>query len=307
MSRLPDPDALLAGPLGRWLADQAAVRAAAKRKMWTRTAIGAALGVATGFAIKSVWPDADFFAWIGGVVVAFIGFVAGQIAAGSVTATIKTRINEGVAEALGFGFSAEGEPGTGFRMAGRLGLFPGYDNDICEDFWSGAFAGRPFELHEARLTETTEDSDGDESTSTKFHGLVAELTMAVSHPGTTVVEFDRRHRGMLGGQKDEMKLAGMALERVDIADPAFEAAYACWSTAPEAARAIVDAAFGSRLKAVEQAFGATRPRLAIEGDKLVLVAECTTLFESGSLDAGKDREAIAKIVRQFEALAGLAG
>ena len=61
-----------------------------------------------------------------------------------------------------------------------------------------------------------------------------------------------------------------------------------------------------RLIGLEEGFGGQNVRCLFKGGQLAIAVESGNMFESGSLDASKDRERIESCVTQFMSLVELA-
>jgi hypothetical protein len=300
----PDPDALLAGPLGQWLAAQDEARATAKATSRRRMTIGIVAGLAIGLVVLAVSHDAGW-TMTSAMLCFGLGAASARAARRAVTNTLKQEINGAIAEALGLRFSVAATPGEPFDRACRFGLLPSYDRSGFEDEWSGTVAGQRFVLHEAKLTEQR-GSGKDRRTVTVFEGCVLSIGFARDFIGTTLVERDDRHRGWFGGQKQAITAGDVRLERVDMVDPSFEDAFAVWSSDGVEARYLVHPAYVERLIAVEQAYAGKAIRALFHAGDLLIVLENADLFESGSLDASDDRPLLERTIAQFTALADLA-
>jgi hypothetical protein len=184
-------------------------------------------------------------------------------------------------------------------------LVPGYDSSSFEDLWWGTLGSQPFTLHEARLTETR-GSGKHRRTVVVFSGSI--MTVGFSRPfqGTTLIEREKRHRGFFGGTRESIELNGVTLNQVAMVDPRFEDAFSVWSNDGVEARYLVHPDYAERLIAVEQAYAGNNIRALFHDGDLLLVLESGDMFESGSLDADRDRALLERTVNQFTALAELA-
>lgn len=305
MIERPDADALMAGELGKWLASQNADRAAAKataRKI-QRYAIAAACAVAIIYVL--IKPSDIFGGLQFGFFVGMAGFGWAALSSGPVVARIKGGINGAIAKALELEYSASVTPGEAFERAKAFELLPGYDNSSFEDLWWGTLGTQPFTLHEARLTEER-GSGKNRRTEVVFNGSI--MTVGFTRPflGTTLIERDKRHRGLFGGTKESIELNGIMLNAVTMVDPRFEDAFSVWSSDGVEARYLVHPDYAERLIAVEQAYAGENIRALFHDGDLLLVLESGDMFESGSLDADRDRALLERTINQFTALAELA-
>ena len=134
------------------------------------------------------------------------------------------------------------------------------------------------------------------------------MTMGFARPfqGTTLIERDKRHRGLFGGTKESIELGGITLNNVAMVDPRFEDAMSIWSNDGVEARYLVHPDYAERLTAVEQAYAGNNIRALFHDGDLLLVLESGDMFESGSLDADRDRALLERTISQFTALAELA-
>ena len=87
----------------------------------------------------------------------------------------------------------------------------------------------------------------------------------------------------------------------------FEDMFSVWTDDQVEARYLVHPRYIERLIEVERAFGGQNIRALFKGGELSIVIESGDMFESGSLDASKDRALIQKTCDQFMSLVGLAG
>ena len=303
----PDPDALMAGELGQWLASQGEARDEAKRVARKRLRMGlaAAAGV---FLVALLLSGGDLgdAMWFGGAAAAG-AFAWSEMAKRQVVEKIKGGINDAIARALEMEYSAAAEPGEEFARARQFQLLPGYDNRSCEDLWRGAVGDRTFQLYEAHLTEER-NSGKNRRTVTTFRGSIICIGFARRFQGITLVERERTRRSWfgLGADKTEIRFGGIALQRCDMVDPKFEAEFTVWSNDPVEARYLVHPEYVERLIAVEQAYAGQNIRALFDGGTLMLVLESGNLFESGSIEASDDRRLLEQAIAQFGSLADLA-
>ena len=151
MIERPDADAMMAGPLGEWLAAQNDERAAVKAKVRRLRMIAIAAGIAI-FAVLSLFWDIEAGLKLGAVA-GFGGFGLAELAKRPLINKLKSGINGAIAKALDLQYSVEVEPGETFARAKPFEMVPSYDDSGFSDLWWGVVGGRPFTLHEARLTE----------------------------------------------------------------------------------------------------------------------------------------------------------
>lgn len=305
MIERPDPDALLAGPLGQWLSDQQGARDEAKAKAKARRRKGFIAAAVVFVVMALLTRDAEGGFWFGGIVAA-LGWGWGEMAKAEVTRTIKTGINGAIAQALGLQFSLKPEPGDEWQRARNFGLAPKADRSSFEDCWSGRLGDLPFRVYEAHCEDERKDSDGDTKWVTVFRGAVLSVGFTRRFHGTTLIERDGARKRWFGGEKEEIKVGGIRLTRCDMVDPTFEARFTVWGDDPVEARFLVHPEYIERLAAVEQAYSASNVRALFCGGDLLILIDSPDLFESGGVEAAKDRELLAKTIEQFGTLADLA-
>jgi Protein of unknown function (DUF3137) len=306
MIERPDAEALLAGPLGQWLSDQNAERAAVKAKVsrWRMLAFGGAAAVFVVVMLLSrgnfgIAAQLAFFTGLG-------GFGLAEWAKRPMINKLKDGINGAIAQALGLEYSVTCEPGQTFDWAKQFEMVPGYDNSSFQDLWWGVISGQPFTLHEAKLTEER-GSGKSRRTVTVFEGSILSIGFNRRFQSTTLIEPDgQRRKFFVGAEKERVTIGEVEVEKVDLTDPLFEDRFTVWSNDQVEARYIVHPEYVERLVAIEQAFAGQDIRaLFHEGDLLVTV-KTGDLFESGSLDADDDRRLLEQTIAQFGSLAELA-
>jgi hypothetical protein len=305
MIERPDVDAVMAGELGQWLAQQGDARAAAKAKMKKiqRYAIIAACAVAVIYVLLK--PSDPFGGLQFGFFAGLAGFGWAAMSSAPMVSRIKGGINGAIAKALQIEYSAQVTPGKAFERAKSFDLLPGYDNSSFEDLRWGTLGTQPFTLHEARLTEER-GSGKNRRTVVVFNGSIMTIGFTRPFQGTTLIDRQSRHTGFFGGEKDSINLNGIELERVSMVDPRFEDAFTIWSNDGVEARYLVHPDYAERLTAVEQAYAGKNIRALFHEGDLLLVLESGNMFESGSLDAESDRALLARTIDQFTSLAELA-
>jgi Protein of unknown function (DUF3137) len=305
MIERPDADALMAGPLGAWLSEQNAGRSAAKAKAGRIQfiAICAACGIAV---IVILFGGAITTALQAGGFVGVIGFGFGELTKRPMLNRLKGGINGAIAKALGLEYSVDCEPGKTFERAKQFEMVPGYDDSAFQDLWWGVVSGRPFTLHEAKLTEQ-QGSGKSRRTVTVFEGTILAIGFNRRFSSTTLIEADgERRKFLFGSEKDRVTIGGIDLQRVDMVNPEFEKRFTVWSTDQTEARYLVHPAYVERMLAVESAFSGENIRALFAEGELLIALETGDLFESGSLDAGDDRALLEKSITQFGSLAQLA-
>jgi hypothetical protein len=302
----PDPDALMAGGLGDWLAAQNNARADAKARAtkWVWRGILAACVVTVsiilfGFDIGTAF-QFGFFTGLA-------GFGIAELIKRPVINSIKGGINGAIARALDMQFTHVVTPGAEFETVKAFDMLPSHDRASFEDCWRGTVGDRSFLLYEADLEERR-SSGKSVSWETVFRGSIIEVEFARRFLGVTLVERAGRRKRLFGllGDADSVKLGGIELARIAMVDPRFEDEFAVWSNDQVEARYLVHPEYIERLIAVEQAFSGEKIRALFSGGSLLIVLESGNLFESGSLDASDDRRLLERSIDQFGTLADLA-
>ncbi len=308
MIERPNADALLAGPLGQWLAQQTVVRAEAKRKSNHRFLIA---GVILVPVLGLFWVAQLFGDWNEQLkaFLSFAGLAGGggwaYAPRGKAIKETKRGINRAIAESLGLTYSDDFEPGQGFELARTYQMVPSYDRSSFDDLWSGDLGGRAFTLHEAHLEEQR-GSGKNRRYVTVFRGAILTIAFDRQFHGTTLVEREKKHRKLFGGQKDHVEFKGHRLDCADMVHPEFEDLFSVWTDDQVEARYLVHPIYVERLVDIERAFGGQNIRALFKGGELVIVIESGDMFESGSLDPKDDRARITQCCDQFMTLANLA-
>jgi len=300
----PDPDKLLAGELGTWLASQGDSRTDAKATARKRLGLGIAAALVVAFFTTLISGIGDALKF--GLFVAALGYAWGEMAKRKVVQRIKGGINEAIARALDMTFTPKIEPGEEFTRAKSFEMLPSYDRCKFEDCWRGTVGDRVFQLYEANLEVRTNSENREWRT--VFAGSVITVAFARRFLGTTLVERAGRRKSFfgLGGEKEEITLGGIQLHRVDMVDPRFAEEFAVWSDDGVEARYLVHPEYIERLLAVEEVFDGQNIRALFCGGDLLLLLESGNLFESGSIEASDDRRLLQQTIDQFGTLADLA-
>ena len=183
-------------------------------------------------------------------------------------------------------------PGTGFLRAREHRMLPGYSRESFEDLWSGDLAGKPFSLHEVHLEQRRSSNKGSHYV-TVFRGPVLTIGFARAFHATTLVERSGRHKrfGMFG-EKAELEVDGRILARADMVHPQFEDAFTIYSDDAVEANYLVHPAYIERLIALETAFAGQEIRTLFKDGELTVVLGAKNMFESGSMNAARDREMV---------------
>ena len=295
----------MAGALGSWLEGQNAERAAVKakvRRIWM-LAIAAACTVAVAITLfgDSIGAGMQF-----GFFTGLAGYGIGEWVKRPLINRLKGGINGAIAQALDLDYVLEVEPGSAFARASQFQLLPSYDDARFADGWHGNLGGRPFSMHEAKLTETR-GSGKSRRTVTVFEGQVLTIGFNRQFTSTSLLEPNaQRRKFFVGAEKEQVTIGGVELERVDMTNPQFEERFTLWSNDQVEARYLVHPEYLERLLAVEQAFAGEDIRALFQNGQLLVTLKTGDLFESGSLDSGDDRMLLETAIAQFGSLADLA-
>lgn len=303
----PDPDALMAGPLGEWLAGEDGARKEARDKASKIQYAAIITACVVAFGIVLFVPAGIGLALKLGFLIGAGGFALAEWIKRPVIKAIKGGINEAIARALDMQYSLTVQPGGEFQLARDFQMLPGFDRSSFEDLWIGQVGEHSFQLYEAKLEE--ERNTGKNRTwVTVFDGSLITIGFARRFNGVTLVERQGRRKKLFGllGEKDAITLGGVQLDRIDMVDPRFEDEFTVWSNDPVESRYLVHPAYVERLMAVEQAFAGEKIRCLFSGGQLIVALESGNLFESGSLDSSNDRNLLARTIDQFGTLVELA-
>jgi hypothetical protein len=300
-------DTLMQDGLGQWLAEQAAMRAAAKELAASRWTWSAAI----------LMPVLAFV-WFGPNVLGnlrFIGTFGAIIAAAwwgyqpiaAAKKTIKVGINAAIAKSHGVEYQHDAEPGAEFAAAKRYGLVPAHDRAEYEDRWFGTLEGHAFNLYEAHLEERR-GGGKNQRWETVFRGVIIQMAFGRPFRSTTLLQRAGAHRKWfgLGGAKDSVSFEGHRLDVVDQVHPDFDAVFGLFSDDQVEARVLVHPSYIEHLLRLENAFGSKELRALFTSGEVIIAIEGRDLFESGTLDAREDRMRVEQAAAQFAALAGLA-
>ncbi|MFZ1742811.1 MAG: DUF3137 domain-containing protein [Pontixanthobacter sp.] len=302
-----DADALMAGPLGQWLEGQKAEReiaSAASNKRFVMA--GAGLGGLALAMLAVGFLNIGFGGFIFAALTMFACVWAYKPRAAAIQ-RVKIGINEAIAEAVGISYTHQGDPEPGFTRGREFKMLPSHDHRNFEDFWSGDASGHTFKFYEAHLQEDQSDSDGGSKKVTVFRGLIMTLAFGRGFHGSTLIQRAGAHRKFFGGKKDEVKLAGRHMAAVDIVHPDFEDAFDVYSDDQVEARYLVHPTYVERMIEIEKAFdGAKLRALFCDGEITLIVESKKNLFESGGMDASKDREKLTATIGQFQSMTNLA-
>ncbi|RIV93345.1 DUF3137 domain-containing protein [Aurantiacibacter xanthus] len=301
----PDVEALMAGELGQWLEAQVSVREEARVKtrrrfLWLGAGLLALIGV---LSITQVSDQLRLFLIFAP---AMFGAVWAWRPRAEAVKAVKTGINEAIARALGIAYMHDCAPGTGFLRARAHKMVPLYSRSRFEDLWQGDLGGLAFSLCEVHL-ERKQKSGKNSHYVTVFRGPVITIAGARPFHGVTLLERAGKHQNMLWfGEKDEILLDGVTLTRAAMVHPDFEDAFSVYTSDQVEARWLVHPAYIERLIALEEAFDGKKVRALFKDGELTIVLSSEDMFESGSIDAARDRANIERTVEQFMAMAELA-
>lgn len=300
MITIPDVDTLLDGELGTWLAGQDQARKEAKSRSWKWWIAGVVIGAPLLFGFGSEGFLGQVTGFVGLVIMA-IGGGKGAMIRQAVVNSLKAQMNATLAKTLGISYSPTAAFGDEFELAYRFDLLPGYTRKTCEDLWEGELAGTRFRLYEATLIERR-GSGKDARDVTVFSGVILKIHFAREFHGVTLVERQRMRLALFG---DTQTKDGIKLERIKMVDPRFEKAFDVYGSDQVEARYLVHPAYCERLMALEERFDGQKLKALFHRGDVVVTVESDNLFESGSLDSGRDRELLARTIEQFRAMADL--
>lgn len=305
MIEKPDVDALMAGELGQWLETQVSVREEARLKT-KRRFIWLAVGVAGLFAVLTIAPVSDQLRLFLTFAPAMFGAVWAWHPRGEAIKATKTGINEAIARALGIEYAHDCDPSVSFVRARDHKMFASYSRSSFEDLWHGDLGGLPFSLHEAHL-QRKEGSGKNSRWVTVFRGPIITIAGARPFHGVTLLDRSGKHRKMLWfGEKETLELDGVELARADMVHPDFEDAFTVYTNDQVEARWLVHPTYIEKLIALEDAFNGRDVRALFKDGELTIVLSSGNMFESGSIDATRDRANVERCIDQFMAMAELA-
>ncbi len=302
--RYPDADTLMAGPLGGWLEEQVATREQAWRdSLWRIGMVGlCAVPLALGLYLLPVSGEFKIWAFLGAMVA---GGAWSQGPKRKAVKLVKTGINEAIAEAMGLRYEHDCEGGECYDKARDYRLLPGADRESFEDLWTGEPGGHRFTLREAHLEERR-GSGKHRRWVTVFRGPIVTIGFARPFHATTLLARDGGHGNWFGRRKDEVKLGGERLSWMQMTHPEFEDVFDVYTTDPTEAQFLIDPLYVERLIAIEQLFAGSKIAALFKGGDLTVVLRGGNMFESGSMNAGMDRNRMATTIDQFARLGGLA-
>lgn len=298
-----DADALMAGELGQWLATQGDARAEAKRKARFRMTLSVMLGIAAAAGLFALTRHIEL-TFVTGAGIIGLGAGWAHAAKAPIMRAIKEKMNGRIAAALELNYAHDCAPGHEFQRARTFDLLPSYDREAYEDRWWGEIGGIPFAVYEAHLQQW-QGSGKNRRLVTVFRGSIMTIAFQRRFHGTTLVERSGT-RITFFGLRDSISPGGVKLDRVTMVDPRFAEDFWVWTTDPVEAHYLVHPQYVERLVGVEQAFEGQKIRALFQGGELLIVLDSGNMFESGSLDADRDRDLLATCIAQFSSLASLA-
>ncbi len=314
---LADVDKLMAGDLGQWLEDQTMLRDSVRRKTWLYFGFGlimACLLIALMWLIPIEWTfEGGEETRIGlTVLVVMLAFTLPFRFSGPAKHKIKVGINSAIASQLGLQYSAQVPPGSkgrgkGWEPARLYGLVPSYNKSSFQDCWSGELAGHDFKLFEASLHY--QQGTGTNSTyKHRFSGAIVQIAFGRPFRSTTILhrKGDKRAFEGLFGRAETVTKGGEHLDYVKNVHPLFEDTFDLYSDDQVEARTLIHPAYIEQLLEIERAFFGSNVRALFHDGLVVIAVESGNLFESGGMDASKDRERVERTAQQFAALARLA-
>lgn len=301
-----DVNSLMQGELGRWLADQQAMRDRAGKKAWNRWFYG---GIVLVPLLAFAWfipflGDFRFFASF----FALAGLGAwGYAPIAEAKKVIKVGINTAIAADLGIAYEHDVTPGGEYEAAKTYALLPSCDRSGFEDRWFGELEGQPFQLYEAHLEERR-GSGKNRRWVTVFRGAIISMTFGRDFHSTTLLQRKGKHKKWwgFGGRAEHVTFAGHRLDYVDQVHPDFEDVFEVFSDDQVEARVLIHPSYVEHLLRLERAFNGDAVRALFRRGEVIVAVESGDLFESGSMKAHEDHARAAEAAEQFSALAALA-
>lgn len=173
-------------------------------------------------------------------------------------------------------------------------LMPNFDDYKSEDKFTGTYKDVDVELAEVTLTRE-QGSGRDRETVTVFKGLFALLTTRRAVAGKTVL---KRDAGAIANWLGE-KFGGM--QKIEMADPAFEKHFEVYATDPAEARALLTPTIVEGMTALSKHMGDGRLQAAFYDDQLfVMVPNSKDLFEPPSIFTSIVKDAgVARLSREL--------
>ncbi len=300
-----DADALMAGPLGNWLEEQASVRENAKKVMWNRRFIVIIVVLPLAlFAWIAFQLEFAPILWVGGAAIA-MGFVWAQSPVRKAIKTVKVGINDAIAGALGLEYRHDCDAGAPFALAKACHTLPKHDRASFEDQWTGHIGDIPFRVHETHLEERR-GSGKNRRWVTVFRGLVMSVGYSRRFHGTTLLVRNNAQRRFWGKKMDSLNVIDLTLDYAEMTHPDFEDRFDIYTSDQTEARHLIDPLYVERLIALEHSYRGDDVATIFHEGNLVVTLKTKNMFESGSIEARDDRRRIAKTIRQFATIADLA-
>ena len=171
---------------------------------------------------------------------------------------------------------------------------PNFDDYKSEDKFTGTYKDVDVELAEVKLTRE-QGSGKDRETVTVFKGLFALLTTRRAVSGKTVL---KRDAGAIANWLGE-KFGGM--QKIEMADPAFEKHFEVYATDAAEAHALLTPAITEGMTALSKHMGDGRLQAAFYDDQLfVMVPNSKDLFEPPSIFSSIVKDAgVARLSREL--------
>ncbi|WP_299937095.1 DUF3137 domain-containing protein [uncultured Pelagimonas sp.] len=192
-----------------------------RRKFWLIMGIGIAFAIGAYVLLRD--HDYQLFAVIGSLAIGlFVAGLAKSKATRGYSGTVNNLIMPVVCDFLGdTQYDRHAQKGFSLGRFKELKLVGSYDDDYLEDRIEGTQDGVRYAMVEARLTETSTDSDGDSNTSTVFKGLLFRIDLPSPSPTRILITRDygkvgNTFAGMFSGNK------GRGMPRVETNHPEFE-------------------------------------------------------------------------------------
>lgn len=303
MLQSPDVSELLQGELGVWLESQKELREETRRKIKQATYTSIAV---TAVALMLAWSVGAS----GSIMFLILCFgIAGwggwtESIRRPVIESIKERMNNAIAAALGLSYSPSHHPGDEWPLLREFDLLPNYDEEEHEDNWRGQIGAYPFSLFETYLHERR-GSGNDRKLELVFHGVIITIGYGRPFKGTTLVE-QKGTRFKFFGLRNSVAGYNVTLKRADFTHPDLAERFDLWTSDPVEAQYLVHPIYIERLIAVGRKYEGNDIRALFHKGLVHIVIETKAQFESGSLRADQDVERLHQTVEQFMSIAKLA-
>lgn len=265
-----------------------------------RVAKGKKYGVITAgiFALFAAFLARKFQVYPVSGIVALVGILAGFGISYAMLAKIrgetKQFLMESICNFLGWSFQESDFEPPNLNLYKANKLLPSWDRVAFEDQMSGTVNGAEFTFCEAHLERESRDSDGDQTWSTVFRGILMEVDFHREFLGRTVVLRD-------AGIFNFKKKAGM--KKVGLASPKFEKLFEAYSTDQVESRYLLTPVFMQKLIDLETSVSGKKIRFGFLEDKLHIAVEAPDQFEAGSMYKPlTDTERLQKIMEEVSAM-----